>query len=59
MILKRVGEVIFFQSNKYTARKVRDGKEVSKYLMVFNLCDAFNPCVSKREVFKDLAKLEL
>ena len=30
-------EYIFFQSNKFTAFKVRDGKEVTKSLTVFNL----------------------
>ena len=28
MVLKRVSESIFFQSNKFTACKVKDGKEV-------------------------------
>ena len=35
MILKRVS--IFFQGNKFTACKVKDGKGVAKSLMVFNL----------------------
>ena len=37
IILKRVRESIFLQSNKFTACKVRDGKEEAKSLMVFNL----------------------
>ena len=36
IILKRVREYIFFQSNKFTVCKVRDGKGVAKSLMVFN-----------------------
>ena len=35
IILKRVGENIFFQSNKLTACKVRNEKEVAKSLMVY------------------------
>ena len=37
MILKRVSESIFFQSNKFTTGKVKGEKMVANYLMVFNL----------------------
>ena len=36
MILKQVSETIFFQSNKSTVCKVKDGKQVANSLMVFN-----------------------
>ena len=36
MILKRVSESIFRQRSKFTALKVKDGKEVANYLMAFN-----------------------
>ena len=41
--LKRVRESIFFQSNKFTACKVRDRREVAKSLMVFNLPNMIHP----------------
>ena len=37
MILKRVSESIFFQSNKFTACKVKEEKEVANSLMALNL----------------------
>ena len=37
IILKKVRESIFLQSKKFTACKVRDGKEEAKSLMVFSL----------------------
>ena len=37
MILKRVRESIFFQSNKFTTCKIKDGKVVEDFLMGFNL----------------------
>ena len=37
MILKRVSESIFFQSNIFSACKVIHEKEVTNSLMVFNL----------------------
>ena len=43
MILKGVSEDIFFQSNKFTACKVKDGKEVTNILMVFNLLKIIHP----------------
>ena len=35
--LKRVTKSIFFQSNKFTGRKVKDRKEVAKSFIVFNI----------------------
>ena len=43
MILKRVSESIFFQSNKVTANKVKDEKEVVNSLMAFNLLKIIQP----------------
>ena len=37
IILKRVSESIFFQSNKYTVYKDKNEKEVTNSLMAFNL----------------------
>ena len=37
MILKRVSESIFFQSSKYIAYKVKEGKETAKSLVAFHL----------------------
>ena len=37
IILNKVREIFFFQSNRFTACKVRDGKEDAKSLLVFNL----------------------
>ena len=37
MVLKRVSESIFSQSNKFTGCRVKDEKEVANFLMVFNL----------------------
>ena len=37
IILKKVRERIFFQSNKLTTCKDTDGKEVAKSMMVLNL----------------------
>ena len=37
MVLKRVRESIFFQSNKFTTCKIKDGKVVEDFLMGFNL----------------------
>ena len=41
-------ESAFFQSNKFTARKVRVGKEVSKSMMVFNLRKIIHPFQSRK-----------
>ena len=43
MILKRVIQSIFFQSNKFTGRKVNDEEEVANYLIVFNLLKIIHP----------------
>ena len=43
MILKRVSQSIFFQSNKFTGRKVNDEEEVANYLIVFNLLKIIHP----------------
>ena len=48
MILKRVSQSIFFQSNKFTGRKVNDGEEVANYLIVFNLLKIINPFQGKK-----------
>ena len=37
MILKRAGEKIFFQENKFTGCMVKEGEEMAKPFMVFNL----------------------
>ena len=41
-------EYIFFQSNIFTACKVRDVKEVAKFLMVFNLRKIIHPFQNKK-----------
>ena len=43
MILKRVSDSIFFQSNKFTACKVKDEKDVANCFMLFNLLKIINP----------------
>ena len=43
VILKRMRESIFFQRNRFTAYKVRDGKYVAQSLMVFNLRKIIDP----------------
>ena len=48
IILKRVREYIFFQSNKFTACKIRDGKGVAISLMVFNLRRIIHPFKNKK-----------
>ena len=48
MILKRVSQSIFFQSNKFTGRKVNDEEEVANYLIVFNLLKIINPFQGKK-----------
>ena len=50
-----MSESIFFQSNKFTARKVKDEKEVVHSLMAFNLVKIIYPFQGK----KDLVKLKL
>ena len=48
MILKRVSQSIFFQSNKFTGRKVNDEEEVANYLIVFNLLKIIYPFQGKK-----------
>ena len=43
MILKSVIQSIFFQSNKFTACKVKDEKDVANCFMLFNLLKIINP----------------
>ena len=43
MIFKSVIESIFFQSNKFSACKIKDEKEVANCLMLFNLLKIINP----------------
>ena len=50
MILKRMSESIFFQSNKSTACKVKDEKEVANSLMVFNLLKIIHPFQGKKHI---------
>ena len=50
MILKRVSETIFFQSNKSTACKVKDEKEVANSLMAFNLLKIIHPFQGKKHI---------
>ena len=48
MILKRVSESIYFQSNKFTTCKVKDEKEVENSLMAFNLPKIIDPFQGKK-----------
>ena len=48
MILKRVSDSIFFQSNKFTACKVKDEKVVANSLMTFNLGKIIHSFQSKK-----------
>ena len=48
MILKRVSEI--FQSNKFTACKVKYEKEVVNYLMAFNLLKIIQPFQGKKNL---------
>ena len=50
MILKRVSDSIFFQSNKFTACKIKDGIKVANSLMVFNLLNIIHPFQGKKHV---------
>ena len=50
MILERVSESIFFQNNKFTACKIKDGKEVANSLMVFNLLKIIHPFQGKKHL---------
>ena len=50
MILKIVSESIFFQNKKFTACKIKDGKDVANSLMVFNLLKIIHPSQVKKHV---------
>lgn len=50
IILKRVSETVFFQSNRFTAGKVKDGKEVANSLMVFDLLKIIHPFQGKNHL---------
>ena len=50
MILKSASESIFFQSNKFTACKFKDEKEVTNFLMVFNLLKIIHPSQGKKHL---------
>ena len=48
MILKSVSEI--FQSNTFTASKVKDEKEVVDFLMAFNLRKIIHPFPGKKHL---------
>ena len=50
IILKSMKESFFFQRNTFTACNVRDGKEVTKSLMIFNLCKIIHSLQSKKDL---------
>ena len=50
MILKRVGDSIFFQSNKFTACKVKDEKQVANSLMAFSPLKIIHPLQGKKHL---------
>ena len=50
IVLKRVSESIFFESNKFTACKVKDKKEVANYLMAFSLMKTIHPFQGKKHL---------
>ena len=50
MILKTVSERISFQINKFTASTVKDEKEVTNSLMVFNLLNIIHPFQGKKHL---------
>ena len=50
MILKRVGDNIFFQSNKFTACKVKDEKQVANSLMAFSPLKIIHPLQGKKHL---------
>ena len=50
MILKRVSESIFLQSNKFIAHKVKDEKEVANSLMALNLLKMIYPIRGKKRL---------
>ena len=50
MILKKVSESILFQINIFTACKFKDKKEVTNFLMVFNLLKIIHPFQGKKDL---------
>ena len=48
IILKRMSESVFFQSNKFTACKVGDETEVANYLVAFSLLKVIYPIPGKK-----------
>ena len=50
MILKRVSESIFFQSKEFSACKAKDEKEMTSFLMVFNLLNIISPFKCKKHL---------
>ena len=50
IILKRLSGNIFFQSNKFKACKVKDGKLAENYLIVFNLLKIIHPFQGKKHI---------
>ena len=48
IVSKRVRKSIFFQSNKFTASNIKDEKEVTKFLVVFNLHNVIHPSQGKK-----------
>ena len=50
MILKRVRENIFFQSNKFTTCKNEDGNKVKNYSMVFSLLKIIHSFQDKKHL---------
>ena len=50
MILKKVSESILFQSNKFTACKVKDEKDVAISWMAFNLLKIIYPFQGKKHL---------
>ena len=50
IILKRVSESIFIESSKFTACKVKNEKEVTNSLIVFNLLKIIHPFQGKKHL---------
>ena len=50
MILKRMSESVYFQSNKFTACKIKDEKDVANSFMTFNLPKIIHPFQVKKHL---------
>ena len=50
MTLERVSENIFFQCNKFMACKIKDEKELTNSLMVFNVLNIIHPSLCKKHL---------